>query len=45
MKEKKEHLTLLDEISRIERDKTEIEMQVEERVQDVLREAKAVMPM
>lgn len=43
LKEKKEHMTLLDEISRIERDKTEIEMQVEERVQDVLREAKAVI--
>ena len=41
-RDQNEHNVLLQEISRIEKDKTEIEMQIEAKVQDVLREAKSV---
>jgi hypothetical protein len=41
-RDKKQYNVLLDEIAKIEKDKTEIEMETESRVQDVLREAKAV---
>ena len=41
-KERTETLILMNEITRLEKDKTRIEMTTESRIQDVVRDAKAV---